>query len=149
MGQPLAAVSPDELLRLQSAVADALWHYTTTPIAKPYYVRGCIPDPDEPRVTVALWTGPAAREKKTLVLSIPLMSDDVPLTATHVTLALFRLGRGTHMFGFTGHLFYGERILNGSTLTKEVTGASPPAKTSKRQGPRGFYFERPGQLTTY
>lgn len=149
MGQPLAAVSPDSLFRTQCAVVDALWHYTTTPVAKPYYVRGCIPDLDEPWVIVALWTGPGAREKKNLFLSIPLVSDGVPLSATHVTLGLLRLGRGTHMFGFTGHRFDGKRVLNGSALVKGVAAGPPTGESGERQGPRGFYFERPGRLTKY
>lgn len=149
MGQRLAAVSPDALSRTQCAVAAALWHYTTTPVAKPYYVRGCIPDLDEPRVTVALWTGPAAREKKNLFLSIPLESGGLPLSAAQVTLGLLRLGRGTHMFGFTGNRFDGKRVLNGSALVEGVAAASPPVESGERQGPRGFYFERPGQLKKY
>jgi hypothetical protein len=149
MGQQLVAVSSDVLSRMQCAVADVLWHYTTTPVAKPYYVRGCIPDLDEPRVTVALWTGPAAREKKNLFLSIPLVSDGVPLSATQVALGLLRLGRGTHMFGFTGQRFDGKRVLNGSALVKGVAAASPPGQSGEREGLRGFYFERPGQLKKY
>jgi hypothetical protein len=149
MGQSLAAVSPDVLFRTQCAVTDALWDYTTTPVAKPYYVRGCIPDLDEPRVTVALWTGPAAREKNNLFLSIPLVSDGVPLSARHVTLGLLRLGRGTHMFGFTGHRFDGKRVLDGTALVKGVAATPAPGESGEQQGPRGFYFERPGRLTKY
>ncbi|MFH8491921.1 hypothetical protein [Streptomyces longisporoflavus] len=149
MGQPSVAVSPDVLLHTQCAVADALWHYTTTPVAKPYYVRGCIPDPHEPRVTVALWTGPAAREKKNLLLSIPLVSDGVLLPTTHVALGLLRLGRGTHMFGFTGRLFDGKRVLDGSALVRGIAAAPPSQDSDGRRGRRGFYFEKPGRLTTY
>ncbi|MEU6676432.1 hypothetical protein [Streptomyces sp. NPDC046853] len=43
MSQSPVAVSTDVLLRTQCAVGDALWHYTTAPVAKPYDVRG-IPD---------------------------------------------------------------------------------------------------------
>ncbi|MFG2501707.1 hypothetical protein ACGFSB_26290 [Streptomyces sp. NPDC048441] len=149
MGQQLAAISPDALSRTQCAVAAALWHYTTTPVAKPYYVRGCIPDLNGPRVTVALWTGPAAREKKNLFLSIPLVSEGSPLSATQVTLGLLRLGRGTHMFGFTGHRFDGKRVLNGSALVEGVAAVSPPGESGGRPEVRGFYFERPGQLKKY
>ncbi|GGV71345.1 hypothetical protein GCM10010277_83140 [Streptomyces longisporoflavus] len=135
MGQPRAAVSPDVLVRMQCAVADALWHYTATPVAKPYYVRGCIPDPKGPRVTVALWTGPAADEKRNLFLSIPLVFDGVPFSATHVTPGLLRLGRGPHMFGFTGHLFDGKRVLDGSALVRGVAAAPPPGESDERHGP--------------
>ncbi|MEU2248825.1 hypothetical protein [Streptomyces sp. NPDC019224] len=139
----------DALPRLQRAVAAALWHYTTAPIAKPYYVRGCIPDPDEPRVTVALWTGPAAREKQNLFLSIPLVSGDTPLSAAQITSGLLRLGRGTHIFGFSGHWFDGKPVLNGSSLIEGVARTSWPEDSGAPKGPRGFYFERPGQLKEY
>ncbi|MEW2395106.1 hypothetical protein [Streptomyces sp. NPDC046862] len=148
MGQ-LAAIPPDVLARTHRALAAALWHYTTTPVAKPYYVRGSIPDLNEPRVTVGLWTGPAAREKRNLFLSLPLVSGGVPVSATQVTLGLLGLGRGTHMFGFTGRWFDGKRILNGSTLLEGVAASWPPVEGDEQHGPRGFYFERPGQLTQY
>ncbi len=148
MGQ-LAATPPDVLARTQRALAAALWHYTATPVAKPYYVRGCIPDLNEPRVTVALWTGPAAREKRNLFLSLPLVSGGVPVSATHVTLGLLGLSRGTHMFGFTGRWFDGKRVLNGSSLLEGVAASWPPVEDGEQLGPRGFYFERPGQLKQY
>ncbi|WP_371526413.1 hypothetical protein OG302_09780 [Streptomyces sp. NBC_01283] len=69
-------------------------------------------------MTVALWTGPAAREKRNLFLSIPLVSD-------------------------------GKRVLDGSAPVKGVAAAPPPGESGERQGPRGFYFERPGRLTKY
>ncbi|WP_353941060.1 hypothetical protein ABII15_05030 [Streptomyces sp. HUAS MG91] len=118
-------------------------------MAKPYYVRGCIPDQDEPSVTVALWTGPEAREKRNLFLSIPLVSGGVPLSATQVMVGLLRLGRGTHMFGFTGRRFDGKRVLDGSSLVEDVRAASPLKETREPQMPRGFYFERPGQVRKY
>ncbi|MFE6720069.1 hypothetical protein ACFVDU_21125 [Streptomyces albidoflavus] len=149
MGQQLTAVTSDVLSRTQCAVAAALWHYTATPIAKPYYVRGCIPDLDDPRLTVALWAGPAAREKMNLFLSIPLASGGTLLSATQITLGLLRLGRGTHMFGFTGRRFDGKRVFDGSSLVEGVTVASPPEESDEPQRPRGFYFERPGQMKTY
>jgi hypothetical protein len=149
MGQ-LAAVPPEGLAHTQRALAAALWHYTATPVAKPYYVRGCIPDLNEPRVTVALWTGPLAREKRNLFLSLSLVSDGVPVSATQVTLGLLRLGRGTHMFGFSGRLFDGKRVLNGNALLEGVAASRLPVKGDEQQhGPRGFYFERPGQLKQY
>ncbi|WP_282694307.1 hypothetical protein [Streptomyces sp. CC208A] len=150
MGQ-LASDLPDCLPRLQRAVAAALWHYTTAPVAKPYYVRGCIPDLDEARVTVALWTGPTAREKKNLFLSVPLVSGGLPISATEVTLGLLRLGKGTHLFGFTGRRFDGKRVLDGSALVEGGSAPSPslPEETGEQQGPRGFYFERPGRLKKY
>ncbi|MGY0489415.1 hypothetical protein [Streptomyces sp. WG-D5] len=100
-------------------------------------------------MTVALWTGPAAREKKNLFLSIPLASGGTLLSATQITLGLQRLGRGTHLFGFTGHRFDGKRVLNGCSLVEEVAAAPSPEESSEAQGPRGFYFERPGQMKTY
>lgn len=141
--------SPQCLSRAQGAVAAALWHYTATPVAKPYYVRGSIPDPDKAVVTVALWTGPAAREKRNLFLYVPLVSDGLPVPAAQVVAGLMRLGRGTHLFGFTGHRFDGKRVLNGSEL---VEGQGVPCLcggAGEVEGPRGFYFERPGELKHY
>ncbi|MEW2529415.1 hypothetical protein [Streptomyces sp. NPDC047071] len=147
MGQ--LAIPPEVLNRTQRALAATLWHYTTTPVAKPYYVRGCIPDLEEPRVTVALWAGPSAREKRNLYLSFPLVSGGVPVSATQVTLGLLRLGRGVHLFGSTGQWFDGKRVLNGSTLLDDVVAPSLPAENDEQYGVRGFYYERPGQLRQY
>ncbi|MEU8540864.1 hypothetical protein AB0C52_12905 [Streptomyces sp. NPDC048717] len=135
-----------QLTAAQRAVAEALWHYTVTPIATPYYVRGCIPDLSEARVTVALWTGPAAREKRNLLLSIPLLRDGMPVSATQVVIGLMKLGRGVHMFGSTGRRFDGKRILDGSVL---IDSGSEQPLDGAREGPRGFYFDRPGHLKRY
>ncbi|MEU8543009.1 hypothetical protein AB0C52_23990 [Streptomyces sp. NPDC048717] len=132
---------------VQQAVAKALWHYTAAPIAKPYYVRGCIPDPTEARVTVALWTGPAARVKRNLFLHIPLVHDEMPVSATQVTIALMRLGRGAHLLGSTGRWFDGNRVFDGSSLI--ASGSSRPVPDEIYEGSWGFYFERPGQLTRF
>ncbi|MGX2996226.1 hypothetical protein JNUCC64_18425 [Streptomyces sp. JNUCC 64] len=147
-------VPPDALLRTQRALAAALWHYTTAQIAKPYYVRGCVPDPKEPepRVIVALWTGPTARDKTNVFFSVPLVSDGVLLSAAQIVTGLMRLGKGTHIFGSTGHRFDGKRVLNGDSLVEGVTAVTSPAESHEPQvpqGPRGFYFERPGQLREY
>ncbi|MEU3398068.1 hypothetical protein [Streptomyces filamentosus] len=147
-GRP-ETVPPDEPARTQRALAAALWHYSTTPVVKPYHVRGCVPDPAEPRVTVALWTGPAAREKMNFFLSFPLVADGVPVSATRIVVALLRLGRGTHVFGFTGHRFDGKRLLDGGVLLEGVRPYASPGGDGEEQGPRGFYFERPGQLRRY
>ncbi|MBL1100595.1 hypothetical protein JK363_28815 [Streptomyces sp. 205] len=141
--------SPTCLSRAQCGVAAALWHYTATPVAKPYYVRGCIPAPDEAAVTVALWAGPAAREKKNLFLYVPLVSGGLPVPAAQVVAGLMRLGRGTHLFGFSGRHFDGKPVLNGSEL---VEGRGAPCLcggASEQEGPRGFCFERPGELRHY
>lgn len=134
--------------RAQSAVAAALWHYTETPVAKPYYVRGCVPDPDEPAVTVALWTGPAAREKMNLFLLVPLVSEGLPVPPEQVVVGLIRLGRGTHLFGSAGRRFDGKPVLSGRNL---VRGGGRPClcggTAAEDEGrPEGFYFERPGEL---
>lgn len=131
-------------------MAIALWHYTATPVAKPYYVRGCIPDQDRAAVTVALWTGPAAREKQNLFLFVPLVSGGLPVAAVQVVVGLMRLGRGTHLFGSAGRRFDGRAVLNGSGL---VAGQDLPCLCGgtgrEREGPRGFYFERVGELKHY
>ncbi|MFI0777020.1 hypothetical protein [Streptomyces sp. NPDC021212] len=144
--------SPLCLSRAQRAVAAALWHYTAAPVARPYYVRGCAPgeDPDEAAVTVALWTGPAAREKRNLFFFVPLVSGGLPVPAVRVVAGIMRLGRGTHLFGSMGRRrFDGKHLLNGSAL---VEGRGAPclcAGTGEPEGPRGFYFVRPGQPTYY
>ncbi|GAA1913387.1 hypothetical protein GCM10009837_42630 [Streptomyces durmitorensis] len=61
-------------------------------------------------------------------------------------MGLLRLGRGTHLFGFAGHRFDGKCVLDGSALVKGVAATPPPGESGARQGPRGFYFERPGRL---
>ncbi|MGD6749047.1 hypothetical protein [Streptomyces sp. BH105] len=144
-----AAVPADALDRLQRVVAAELWHYTTAPVAKRYYVRGCIPDLDEATVTVGLWAGPSAREKTNLFLSVPLVADGRPPAATQVVVGLLGLGRGTHLFGFTGRRFDGKRVFDGSRLVVRGPTRPLPAETAGRQGPRGFYFQRPGQLKRY
>ncbi|MFJ2907529.1 hypothetical protein [Streptomyces sp. NPDC087212] len=155
--QPVA-VPPDVLSRTQCALAAALWHYASAPLTQRLFVRGCIPDLDEPRVTVALWTGPAAREKVNLFLHIPLVSDGVLLSAAQVTAGLLRLGRGPYIFGVTRRRFDGKPVLNGSVLVEGVAALPSPGESGERQGlgepgeprgPRGFYFERPGQLKEY
>jgi hypothetical protein len=141
--------SPPCLAQAQRAVAAALWHYTDTPVAGPYYVRGCIPDADKAEVTVALWTGPAAREKRNLFLLVPLVADGLPVPAARVVAGMTRLGRGTHLFGSTGRRHDGKRVLNGRDL---VEGQGTPCLcggTGEGEGPRGFYFERPGELKHY
>ncbi|WP_158718758.1 hypothetical protein [Streptomyces griseus] len=85
-GRPEPVPPQDEPARTQRALAAALWHYATTPVAKPYHVRGCVPDPAGPRV---------------------------PVSATRIVVALPGPGRGNHAFGFTGHRFDGKRLLNG------------------------------------
>ncbi|MFI8933503.1 hypothetical protein ACIG3E_38285 [Streptomyces sp. NPDC053474] len=81
-------------------------------------------------MTVALWSGPAAREKRNLYLSFPLVSGGVPVAATQVTLGLLRLGRGVHLFGSTGHRFDGKRVLDGSALLDDVVAPSPLTRTT-------------------
>lgn len=141
--------SPQCLARAQRAVAAALWHYTDTPVAKPYYVRGCIPDLDKAEVTVALWTGPAAREKRNLFLLIPLVADSLSVPAAQVVVGLTRLGRGTHLFGSTGRRYDGKRVLNGRGLVEGQGAPCLCGGTGELEGPRGFYFERPGELKHY
>lgn len=100
-------------------------------------------------MTVALWTGPAAREKSNLFLYVPLVSGGLPVPATRIVGGLMRLGRGTHLFGFTGRRIDGKPVMNGSGL---VEGRPTPCLcggTGEQQGPRGFYFERPGELKRY
>ncbi|WP_245606277.1 hypothetical protein [Streptomyces himastatinicus] len=147
--QPIC--SPLCVSRAQRAVAAALWHYTAAPLAKPYYVRGCVPDEDgdEAAVTVALWTGPAAREKRNLFFYVPLVSGGLPVPAVRVVAGLMRLSRGTYLFGVTGRRFDGKRVLNGSGL---VVGRDAPCLCGgigEREGPRGFYYERPGEPQRY
>ncbi|MCX5199221.1 hypothetical protein OOK31_35975 [Streptomyces sp. NBC_00249] len=137
------------LARTQSAVASALRHYTDTPIAKPYYIRGCIPEPDGAGVIVALWTGPTAREKWNLFLLVPLVSDGLAVPAQQVVACLMRLSRGTHLFGSVGRRFDGKPLLDGSRL---VEGEGRPCECSaapESRAPHGFYFERPGELKQY
>ncbi|QKV96278.1 hypothetical protein HUT19_34940 [Streptomyces sp. NA02950] len=141
--------SPPCLARAQSGVAAALWHYTATQVAKPYYVRGSIPDPDQAAVIVALWTGPAAREKTSLFFLVPLVSGGLPVPAVRVVAGMLRLRRGTHLFGTTGRRFDGRPVLNGSDL---VEGRALPCLCGGiggQPGPRGFSFERPGELKRY
>ncbi|GAA2612426.1 hypothetical protein [Streptomyces tubercidicus] len=148
-GQPVTC-SPECLSRAQHAVATALWHYTNTPLAKPYYVRGCIPDPDdEAAVIVALWTGPTARDKRNLFFFVRLMSGELPVPAARVASGMMRLSRGTHIFGFAGRHFDGKRVLQGSKLVKGRPAPCLCTNTGEPEGPRGFYFERPGQLKQY
>ncbi|MDG4859703.1 hypothetical protein P8605_16350 [Streptomyces sp. T-3] len=141
--------SPGCLDRAQRAVARALWHYTVAPVARPYRVRGCVPDPDRAAVTVALWTGPGAREKWNLFLYVPLVSGGLPVPATQIVTGLMRLARGTHLFGFTGRRIDGKPVLNGSELVEGRPAPCLCAGTIEQQEPRGFYFERPGELTRY
>ncbi|WP_431772484.1 hypothetical protein [Streptomyces cucumeris] len=139
--------SPTCLSRAQRGVAAALWHYTAAPVARPYFVRGSIPaSDDEAAVTVALWTGPAAREKKNLFLHVPLMSGGLPVPAVQVVAGLMRLGRGTHLFGFTGRHFDGKPVLNGSGLVEGREALCLCGGGIEQQGPRGFYCQRPGRL---
>ncbi|MET9297119.1 hypothetical protein [Streptomyces sp. NPDC003077] len=132
----------------QSAVAAALWHYTDAPVAKPYYVRGCLPEADDAAVTVALWTGPTAREKRNLFLIVPLVSGGLPVPAQRVVTGLMRLSRGTHIFGFSGRRLDGKPVMNGGGL---VRGGGQPCLCggAAPSGPTGFYFERPGALRRY
>ncbi|MEU8681713.1 hypothetical protein [Streptomyces sp. NPDC048611] len=146
--QPVTC-SPECLSRAQRAVATALWHYTTTPVAKPYRVRGCVPDLDGAAVTVALWTGPAAREKWNLFLSLPFVSGGLPVPAAGITAGIMRLARGTHIFGWTGRHFDGRRVLNGSALVEGRPAPCLCGNTGGTDGPRGFYFARPGELKQY
>ncbi|MEU8956094.1 hypothetical protein AB0C93_17535 [Streptomyces sp. NPDC048518] len=150
--------SPECVPRIQRAIAAALAHYMSAPIAPPYYVRGCIPEPDEAAVTVALWTGPAARDKWNLFLLIPLVSDGLVVSAVQVTTGLMRLGRGTHIFGSAGRRFDGKPVLRGSQLVagrplraskSSESSACPCLEGSEPEGPKGFYYQRPGQLTWY
>ncbi|MCP9211404.1 hypothetical protein [Streptomyces cucumeris] len=116
-------------------------------MARPYYVRGSSPAPDdEAAVTVALWTGPAAREKKNLFLHVPLLSGGLPVPAVQVVAGLMRLGRGTHLFGFTGRHFDGKSVLNGSGLVEGREAPCLCGGVGEQEGPRGFYCERPGRL---
>ncbi|RNG19010.1 hypothetical protein [Streptomyces botrytidirepellens] len=141
--------SPLCVSRAQRAVAAALWHYTAAPVAKPYSVRGCVPDGDEAAVTVALWTGPAAREKRNLFFYVPLVSGGLPVPAVGVVAGLMRLGRGTHVFGSGGRRFDGKRVLNGSGLVEGRDAPCLCGGTGEQEGPRGFYFERPGEPQRY
>lgn len=137
------------LSRAQSAVAAALWQYTDTPIARPYYVRGCVPEPDDPAVIVALWTGPGARDKRNLFLLVPLVSGGLPVPPRHVVTGLMRLGRGTHLFGSVGRRFDGKPLLDGSALVEGEGRACLCDDAAEPHGPRGFYFERPGKPKRY
>jgi hypothetical protein len=136
---------PDCISRAQNAVASALWHYTTTVLARPYYVRGCIPDAGEPSVTVALWTGPAAREKRNLLLSIPLVRQGLAVPPPRVIGGLASLQRGTHLFGFTGRHVDGKRIMDGSDLVEGLPGTCLCGRSAEPER-SGFYIERPGRL---
>jgi len=145
--QPIC--SPLCVSRAQRAVAAALWHYTAAPVAKPYYARGCVPDGDEAAVTVALWTGPAAREKLNLFFYVPLVSGGLPVPAERVVAGIMRLGRGTYLFGVTSRRFDGKRVLNGSGLVEGRDAPCVCGGIGEREGPRGFYFERPGEPQRY
>jgi len=147
MGQ--LTCSPECVARAQQGVAAALRHYTTAPVARPYYVRGVIPQPGEAAVIVALWTGPSARVKQNLYLLIPLISHDLPVPAVRVAMGLIRLRRGVHLFGFTGRHFDGKRVLNGSDLVEGQEAACLCGQVRAAEGPQGFYFERPGKMRTY
>jgi hypothetical protein len=136
---------PDCVSRAQNAVASALWHYTITVLARPYYVRGCIPDAGEPSVTVALWTGPAARAKRNLLLYIPLIRHGLAVPTPRVVSGLVSLQRGNHFFGFTGRRFDGKRIMNGSHLVEGLPGTCLCGHVAEPER-SGFYFERPGRL---
>lgn len=146
---PPSACSPQCVPRAQRAVAAGLRHYVSAPIARPYFVRGCIPDgdPGEPAVIVALWTGPAARDKYNLFFLIPLVSDGLVVSAVQVTMGLMRLGRGTHLFGSAGRRFDGKPVFNGSGLVAGQPSACVCMGGGSPQGPLGFYHEKPGQLT--
>ncbi|MFE1172508.1 hypothetical protein [Streptomyces sp. NPDC058773] len=141
--------SPECPWRAQRALVAALWHYTTAPISGHFWVRGCIPDLDGAAVTVALWAGPAAREKRNLFFSVPFVSGELPVAATQVVTGLMRLSRGTHIFGTTGRRFDGKPVLNGSRLVEGRPAACLCAKAGEPEGPRAFYFERPGQLKQF
>ncbi|MFD7504816.1 hypothetical protein [Streptomyces sp. NPDC059850] len=152
--QPIC--SPPCLSRAQRAVAAVLWHYTAAPVARPYYVRGCVPEEDEPAVTVALWTGPRARDKLNLFLYVPLVSDGLSVPAARVVAGLMGLGRGTHIFGFSGRRFDGKRVLSGRHLVQGQDGVpclcgggDRDRGVGEQQGARGFYFARPGELKRY
>ncbi|GFE13598.1 hypothetical protein Sgleb_16450 [Streptomyces glebosus] len=147
-GQPVIC-SSSCLSRAQRAVAAALRHYTDAPLAQPYYVRGCIPDREEAAVIVALWTGPAAREKRNLFLLVRLVAGGLPVPAAGVIAGMMRLGRGTHIFGFAGRRFDGKPVINGSKLVEGRPAPCLCGGTGEPEGPRGFYFERPGQLRQY
>ncbi|MGT2532428.1 hypothetical protein ACU4GG_39200 [Streptomyces nojiriensis] len=137
------------LSRAQSAVAAALWRYTGTPIARPYCVRGCIPERDDAAVIVALWAGPNAREKRNLFLILPLVSGGLPVPPRSVVAGLMRLGHGTRLFGSVGRRFDGKPLLDGGGL---VEGEGQPCLcdgAAEPPGPRGFYFERPGDPTRH
>lgn len=65
-------------------------------------------------------------------------------------MGLLRLGRrGTRLFGFSGQRLDGKRVFDGSALIEPSPVPSLPGKADERQGPRGFSFERPGQLKKY
>lgn len=136
---------PDCLGRAQRATASVLWPYTTTVLARPYYVRGCIPDADEPSVTVALWTGPNARQKRNLFLSIPLVRHGLAVPPHRVVSGLVTLQRGSHLFGYTGRRFDGKRIMNGSALVEGEPNRCL-CEGSHTRTCAGFYFDRPGQV---
>ncbi|MFD8637851.1 hypothetical protein, partial [Streptomyces sp. NPDC059656] len=106
------------LSRAQSAGAAALWRYTGTPIARPYCVRGCIPERDDAAVIVALWAGPNAREKRNLFLILPLVSGGLPVPPRSVVAGLMRLGHGTRLFGSVGRRFDGKPLLDGGGLVE-------------------------------
>lgn len=146
-GQPVIC-SPSCLSRAQRAVAAALRHYTDAPLAKPYYVRGCIPDQEEAAVIVALWTGPAAREKQNLFLLVRLVAGGLPVSAAGVTTGMMRLGRGTHIFGSAGRRVDGKPVVNGSKLVEGGPRRAFAGVPVSRRG-RGASTERPGQLRQY
>ncbi|MFD5416924.1 hypothetical protein ACFWJT_02640 [Streptomyces sp. NPDC127069] len=137
------------LARAQRAVSAALWHYTDTPVARPYYVRGCVPEPQDAAVIVALWTGPSAREKRNLFLRVPLVSGGLPVPPWRVVAGLMRLGRGTHLFGSVGRRFDGKPVLDGSALVEGGGRSCLCDGSPEPEGPLGFYLERPGEPRHY
>ncbi|MFD6417167.1 hypothetical protein [Streptomyces sp. NPDC060194] len=145
------AVPPDDLPARQCAVAAALWRYTDAPLFKGTYVRGCVPDLEEPRVTVVLWGGPGARAGFNLFLSLPLNIGGSPVSPGQVVAGLGRLARATHLFPMSPHRFAGRVLIEARSLLVDLPAPPPPtgAATVRPEAPRGFYFVRPGQLRTY
>ncbi|WP_432144062.1 hypothetical protein [Streptomyces sp. bgisy084] len=146
---PPVTCSSSCLSRAQRTVAAALRHYTDAPLTKAYYVRGCVPERDEAAVIVALWAGPAAREKLNLFFLVRLVAGGLPVPAAQVTAGMLRLGRGTHIFGFAGRRFDGKPVVNGSKLVEGRPAPCLCGGTGEPEGPRGFYFARPGELREY
>jgi hypothetical protein len=126
-----------DLLRGQSLpraerLAAALWHYTDTPIARPYHVRGYVPEPDDAAMSIALWSGPSARDQRNLSLLVPLVSGGLPVPSRHVVAGLMRLGRGTHLFVSVGRRFDGRFLLEGSGLVQGEGRPCPACATVTR-----------------